>query len=263
MKDTLNFSFWPEPLVPVDMFNYKRPWLKKKCFLLLATIINKLNLLISSDKLVLAIKNERIEGTYWPLYAHTMIGKHRLSNIQTCVESIYRDGVKGDFIEAGVWRGGVTIFMKALIEVHNDITRKVFVADSFKGLPKPSYQQDSSCTYHLDPFLSISVDEVMDNFTKYNLLDDRIVFIEGYFSDTMPTAPIDKLSLLRLDCDMYESTYTVLENLYPKLSDGGYCIIDDWSLPYCKQAVRDYIFAHNINVNIFNIDPGSVYWCKE
>jgi predicted O-methyltransferase YrrM len=86
------------------------------------------------------------------------------------------------------------------------------------------------------PFLAVSREDVERNFAKYGLLDDRVVFLQGWFKDTLPSAPIGKIALLRLDGDMYESTMDALQNLYPKLSPGGYCIIDDFFGP-CRLAV--------------------------
>src|SRR6478672_4155816 len=70
----------------------------------------------------------------WPKDAHTMLSLKRLDNIQYCVERVLHDGVPGDLIETGVWRGGATIFMRAILKVHRVFDRTVWVADSFDGL---------------------------------------------------------------------------------------------------------------------------------
>jgi len=100
------------------------------------------------------------------------------------------------------------------------------------------------------------------NFAKYGLLDDRVIFLQGWFRDTLPTAPIGKLAILRLDGDMYGSTMDALENLYPKLSPGGFCIIDDFFLGPCRLAVEEYRLAHGIDEEIRIIDSCSAYWRK-
>lgn len=133
--------------------------------------------------------------------------------------------------------------MRAILAAHGDTTRKVFVADSFEGLPPPDaekFPQDRWCVYHTFKNLAISLEAVRDNFKRFGLLDDRVVFLKGWFKDTLPTAPIDHLSVLRLDGDMYQSTMEALESLYPKLSKGGFCIIDDYGLEGCKMAVDDF-----------------------
>jgi len=159
----------------------------------------------------------------------TMIGMERLDNLQVCITDVVRNDIPGDLIETGVWRGGATIFMKAVLEAYNDSERRVWVADSFRGLPKPNpekYPADEGDVFWQQS-LAIPVEEVRRNFERYGLLDERVEFLVGFFSETMPKAPIERLAVLRLDGDMYESTIDVLEHLYPKLSVGGYCIVDD------------------------------------
>jgi O-methyltransferase len=204
------------------------------------------------------------DGRCWPGIAHTMIGTKRLDNIRFCMETALADGVPGDIIEAGVWRGGATIFMRAVLKAHGVTDRRVWVADSFQGLPKPneqSYPADSGDQHHLFEPLMVSLDDVKRNFQRYDLLDDRVVFLKGWFRETLPSAPIDRLSVVRLDGDMYESTIVALEALYPKLSPGGFVIVDDYgALPGCRQAVGDYHQAHGITDEIIPIDWTGVYW---
>ena len=211
-------------------------------------------------------KESRMEGKDWPIHAETMIGIKRIENIQYCVEQIIKDNIEGDLIETGIWRGGAVIFMKALLENAGDKNRIVWVADSFEGLPKPDvekYEADEGDLHFKQKDLVVSQDEVMRNFEKYGLLDERVKFLKGWFKDTLPVAPINKLALLRLDGDMYESTMDGLNNLYPKLSDGGFIIIDDWgAVNACQQAVKDYRLQHGIEDKIITIDWGGVYWRK-
>lgn len=210
---------------------------------------------------------ERIDGRgMWPQHAQTMVGIKRLNNIQYCVEKIIEDGIPGDLIETGVWRGGSTIFMRAILKAHGVIDKKVWVADSFEGLPQPNesmYPADKGDIYHSYDELKVSLEDVRNNFKKYDLLDDQVKFLKGWFSETLPTAPIEKLSVLRLDGDMYESTMDALINLYPKLSVGGYIIIDDYHwIEACRQAVTDYRNKYGITDEIINVDWTAVYWKK-
>ncbi|QEL19415.1 TylF/MycF family methyltransferase [Limnoglobus roseus] len=209
--------------------------------------------------------SKRDEGRDWPAgAAETMIGMKRLNNLQMCVESIVRDGIPGDLIECGVWRGGAAIFMRAALAAFGDSTKTVWVADSFQGLPPPSpdlYPADLGDTLHTYSELAIGVEVVRDNFRRYGLLDDRVRFLEGWFKDTLPAAPISQISVLRADGDMYESTIQILETLYPKLSPGGFCIIDDYGAVYaCKQATDDYRRKNGITDPVQTIDWTGVYW---
>lgn len=208
---------------------------------------------------------EVTNGMIIPDKALTMIGRKRLNNIQICVEAVIENKVEGDLIETGVWRGGAVIFMKAILKEYGE-QRRVFVADSFSGIPAPNkekYPLDSTSMLHIHEALKVSAEQVRENFRKYGLLDDSVVFIEGLFKDTLPNAPIDKLAVLRLDGDLYESTIDSLTALYPKLQKGGYCIIDDYGFVPCQQAVNDYRKQNGINDPVIIIDSWGAYWRKQ
>lgn len=207
----------------------------------------------------------RLEGRVWPVYAETMIGHKRLDNLQAHVTDVLRRNIPGDLIETGVWRGGATIFMRAILKAYGDQERNVWVADSFDGLPAPDagrWPADRGDTHSRQTYLAVSQDEVRNNFKRYGLLDDRVKFLPGRFEDTLLEAPIDQLALLRLDGDMYGSTMVALESLYPKLSAGGYVIVDDFRLPGCQQAVNDYRARHEIQDPIERIDDTGVWWLR-
>jgi len=195
-----------------------------------------------------------------------MIGLKRLENIQFCVEDVIRRQVPGDLIETGVWRGGATIFMRAILKAYNIIDRNVWVADSFEGLPPPNpdkYPMDTGDKLHQFNELAISMEQVQSNFEKYDLLDQQVRFLKGWFRDTLPLAPIEKLAVLRLDGDMYESTMDSLNALYPKLSIGGYLIVDDYgAIPGCKKAINDFREKYKIPDEIIPIDWTGVFWQK-
>jgi len=231
----------------------------------IAAILEKRGLRLYRDATV--DLERRAGGRDWPADAETMIGLKRLNNLQFCIEQVLRVDVPGDFIETGVWRGGACIFMRAALQAYGDITRQVWVADSFEGLPKPDgrYQQDKGDRHwKKSDFLGVSLDQVKANFSRYGLLDDRVRFLKGWFKDTLPTAPIERLAIIRLDGDMYASTMDSLQNLYPKLSVGGYVIIDDYGeILSCRQAVDDFRAANQIETPVIPIDLGGVYWQKK
>jgi O-methyltransferase len=209
----------------------------------------------------------RASGRDWPARADSMIGLRRMENIQYCVETAIRDDVPGDLIETGVWRGGATIFMRGVLSAYADTTRSVWVADSFQGLPPPDaarYPADSGDLLHTLSGLAVGVDQVRHNFERYGLLDEQVKFLVGWFKDTLPCAPIETLAVMRLDGDMYESTWQAIEALYPKLSPGGFCIVDDYGshASQCGRAVNDYRKVHDITEEIVDVDGFGAYWRK-
>lgn len=205
----------------------------------------------------------RERGFGWPLRAHTFLSIDRLNNIQHCVETVLRDDVPGDLIETGVWRGGACILMRAILKANGNTSRRVWLADSFAGLPPPDaahYPADKRGQHHLWNEFAVSRTEVEEIFRRYGLLDEQVQFLEGWFKDTLPNAPIKQLAVLRLDGDMYESTIQALESLYDRLSPGGFVIIDDYWLEPCRKAVHDFRDARAIADEILDIDQRGVYW---
>lgn len=209
----------------------------------------------------------RREGKDWPSRGYTMIGSKRLNNLQECIEDVLDKKVPGDLIETGVWRGGSTIFMRACLKAHGVTDRRVWVADSFEGLPKPNselYPADLGDEHYTVKELAISLEQVKSHFQKFDLLDDQVCFLKGWFRDTLPTAPIKSLAILRLDGDLYESTMDAMNNLYPKLGTGGFLIVDDYgAIPACKKAIDDFRQAHSIQEQMHWIDWTGVYWQRK
>jgi O-methyltransferase len=211
-------------------------------------------------------REARENGRDWPANAETMVGLKRLDNLEFCVADVVRRGVPGDVIETGVWRGGASIFMRAVLKAYGDTERKVWAADSFEGLPKPDPSQIHDVADALWQYaeLAIPLDQVKANFDRYGLLDDQVRFLPGWFQDTLPTAPIERLSVLRLDGDMYESTMVALEALYPKLSRGGYVIVDDYhAIQGCHHAVNEFRAREGIDAELHQVDWTCMFWRRE
>jgi hypothetical protein len=195
--------------------------------------------------------------------AHTMIGRKRLDNLHFCLDAVRQDGVPGDLIETGVWRGGSTIFMRGHLEAYGIRDKTVWVADSFEGLPESTWSQDQGVdlSARTVPFLAIGLEEVQALFRRYELLDDQVRFLKGWFRDTLHQAPITKLAILRLDGDLYESTMDALTALYDKVSPGGFVIVDDYyTNPTCLAALHDFRAARGITTEMIRIDDDAVYW---
>ena len=138
----------------------------------------------------------------------TMVGRRRLHNFRALIEQAIEDGVPGDILEAGVWRGGASILARAVLAPHGVSDRRIIVADSFEGLPAPSgeFPADAGADFHTHAELAVSLEEVQANFDRFGLLDEQVIFLKGWFRDTMSLVDAEALAVLRLDGDMYEST---------------------------------------------------------
>lgn len=207
----------------------------------------------------------REDGQDWPSLAHTMVGVARLTSLKQLMQRSIDENIPGDYIETGVWRGGCCILMRAVLEANQVRDRKVYVADSFAGLPPPNpdqYPADTGDTHHTLRELAIPIEQVRANFAAYGLLDEQVVFVPGLFQDTLPTLNSGPFALTRLDGDMYESTIIALNALYPRLSSGGFVIIDDYALGGCKAAVDDFRRDHGIMSEINTVDWTGIWWQK-
>lgn len=225
-----------------------------------------------------ASAEQALAQAHFPPNAETMAGEARLENVRQLVGRVVAEQVPGDLVETGVWRGGTVIWMRAVLEGLGDPDRLVWACDSFEGLPpadgsrhpldrawREGYTADHSALAVdlVDRALMVSLDQVRANLDRYDLLDDRVRFVQGWFSDTLPQAPIDEIAVLRLDGDLYESTIDALVHLEPKVSPGGYVIVDDYnSIDACKQAVTDYRSEQGITDAVHEIDWTGVWWQK-
>lgn len=207
----------------------------------------------------------REKGGDWAYLGVTMTGATRLNNVEHLLRDVFKKGIGGDYIETGVWRGGASIFARGVMRAHGQGHRLSYVCDSFRGLPSGERALDPrDKNWDSVPYLEVSTESVATNFAVAGLLDPNVVFVKGFFKDTIPhlSPSIKSLAIMRLDGDMYESTVDVLYHLYEKLSIGGYVIMDDWDGFPSKTACEDFFAVHKINPTIIRIDDMSAYWQK-
>lgn len=209
----------------------------------------------------------REHGWDWPSRAFTMVGTKRLRNVRMLVESVLGSNVPGDFVETGVWRGGASIMARAVLAAYAVTDRRIILCDSFEGLPPPNeaeFPADQGSVFHEYAELAVTLESVQANFAKFDLLDDQVFFLKGWFRDTMSQVPSEKIAVLRLDGDMYESTIDPLEQLYDRVPVGGWVIVDDYHVvPPAKRAVHDFLDSRGVQPALAEIDGVGVYFRKE
>ncbi len=209
----------------------------------------------------------RAAGLDWPLQGLTMVGLARLDDLQRCVESISRDGVDGDLVEAGSWRGGASILMRATLDSLGEDERTLWVADSFQGFPDVDQNGREGYDLSVDlagcDFLSVPLEEVKASFARFGL-QRGVNFVPGFFEDTLPTLTWRRWSIIRLDGDTYDATRLALDTLYPGLGVGGYLIVDDYfPLDECRRAVDDFRREHGIAEPIEKVDWSCARWRRQ
>jgi hypothetical protein len=240
-------------------------------------------------KSVLGLVHERwdghIDGSEVPpdsTNACSLIGLRRMDHMQFLLEEAIRLNIPGDFIETGVWRGGATIFAAAVFIAYSQTCpsascRRVFVADSFRGIPPVNVDAFPADAVHTGAdkiayLVDNSAQRVRETFAAMGVLSDAVVFLEGWFKDTLPAArrsTFGRFAMIRLDGDTYESTWQALDNLYDLLSPGGFVVIDDYTdWVGCHRAVTDFRERHGVTAPIRPVyhGPGEpvrgVWWQK-
>jgi hypothetical protein len=208
--------------------------------------------------------NSRQMGLDWTYLGSTMVGLTRLQNILFVIQNVIKNNVPGDFVETGVWRGGASIFAQGIIQAYHQ-NRRVFVCDSFSGLPPGNAAiHPKDIGWDNSPYLEVSAEMVASNFKNFELLQDNVIFVKGFFKNSMPALAslVNRIGVLRFDGDMYESAADVFYNLYDKIPVGGYIIMDDWYGFPSSNAVLDFFQVHNCAENLVRIDSASAYFVK-
>jgi hypothetical protein len=212
-----------------------------------------------------AVTHYDLERAIWKLEPLarplTLLTKAQLDLIEEAVVSLENRSVPGDYIEAGIWRGGAVVFMRAMLDAYGIEDRKVFAADSFAGIPKNVKAINDPVDNWSDRWVA-SLEDVQQNIARFGMLDEKIRFVVGFFAESLSALTEERFALVRLDSDSYDSVETSLDYLYPLTSKGGIVIIDDWHLPGCQMAVRDYRERFGIGDPIKLYD-GNAYWVKQ
>jgi O-methyltransferase len=205
----------------------------------------------------------RAAGMDWPLHGLTMVGLNRLDDLQSCIESVVGDGVEGDLIEAGAWRGGASILMRATLDSLGDEGRTVWVADSFQGFPMPDGAQRDNDQWSIIDYLEVPLEEVKANFARFGC-EGGVRFVPGFFEETMRGLVDRRWSIVRLDGDTYDATALTLRSLYPGLSVGGFLVVDDYgALAESRRAVDEFRDRHGLTEPLEAVDWTCVRWRKD
>lgn len=185
------------------------------------------------------------------------------------------NGIPGDFVECGVFGGAQCAAMARAImdsgplecqikgNVLGDYSgRRVHLFDTFDGIPAPGEHDPEIEPQMVEAFqreTRCSLEDCKAHMREWNIPDEMLVWHQGLFETTVPFAanyptetrfpdgsvfrhpPLKRIAILRLDGDLYESTKVCLQYLYPLLSPGGWCIIDDFGLAGARKATIDYM----------------------
>jgi hypothetical protein len=197
----------------------------------------------------------------------TMTSDERVAGLHTAIVDVYKIKIQGDFVECGVWMGGNLIIAKKFFDSVNDLSRVFYGFDTFEGMTKPTENDSKKAHRWWDGVGACiaSIEDVITEIKKHEIFDHRVILVKGDVNNTLTTPANlpEKISILRLDTDWYDSTKIELEILYNKLVPGGYLIIDDygyWS--GCAKAVDEFFGKEFVNNNFQKLDNTGIMYKK-
>jgi len=234
-----------------------------------------------ASALMECLQGFRTGDTSHASFGISMAGMARMQSIKRMIETVAQQGLNGSYAETGVWRGGMTIYATAAMQLNGLSARPVYLCDCFRGLPLPRqgsfHARQDAVYFYQNKMLSVGVQMVLQNFQRYGINEKQVVPVEGYFVDSMPKFRAslmsrgERLAILRLDGDMYDSTVDVLYNLYDLVEVGGFVVIDDFSWTPktgfgARDAIMDFRQLHGIEGDashaVRNIDSTGAWFRK-
>lgn len=206
--------------------------------------------------------------TYHKVKPFTMTTPERVAALCAAVNYLIRNNIEGDFVECGVWKGGSTMAAIDTLIKAGDISREIYLYDTFEGMSEPTEYDKAFTGLTADEMLKAgdkqadasnwcysSLEEVKKNINSLKYSASRIHYVKGKVEDTIPQTAPQKIALLRLDTDWYESTAHELKHLYPLLVPGGIIIIDDYGhWEGARKAVDEYITSYKLPLFLQRID---------
>lgn len=215
---------------------------------------------------------EFFEPEFLDLYAHcapyTMTSRERMYALWQAVNHVTASGVEGDIVECGVWRGGSAMLAAMTLAERGDVDRRVWLYDTFEGMPAPG-PMDAIGAEGEDPHAEWAsrdagdhnewchspLEEVQANMRATGFPLERIEFVAGKVEETIPATSPERIAVLRLDTDWYESTRHELAHLYPRLAPGGVLLIDDYGhWDGARRAVDEFLAESGTQILLARID---------
>jgi hypothetical protein len=213
-------------------------------------------------------KTNRFFYLYVRCIKHTHASVQDLLHLYSCVEAIHREGIEGDIVECGSWRGGSSaIMLKRARQLGSNCS--IYIYDSFEGLPEArevevdGKKAQKSRSQEL-AWVKADYEDVVDILRKLGIYDHRVHIVKGWFDQTTPQSPVQKVALLHSDGDLYESTRTVLENFYDKVAEHGFVVNNDYGDVWigAKKAMDEFMARHCPWARIQPIPGGGAYFRK-
>ncbi len=197
---------------------------------------------------------------------YTLAPMERCYSLYKAIKYVTKASISGDIVECGVWRGGSAMLAALTLMENQETHRKIYLYDTYEGMSEPTDKDIDihGVAYRLlwkkeKELLTVSLDEVKKNMSSTGYPKENIIFVKGMVEDTIPNTVPNQVALLRLDTDLYESTYHELIHLYPRVSSQGVVIIDDYGhFQGAQEATEEYFKKFSQEVLFHRID----YSCR-
>ena len=190
------------------------------------------------------------EGTNLP---YAPMGRVRIDHLRERLDAMRGAGIDGDLVECGTGRGGGAIFMRGYLDAYDMAGRQVWVADRFRVEQHPDDLLDAWT----------DLESVREAFARFDLLDDRVRFLQGEPGDALREAPMGKVALARIGPGSAEDARASLEVLYPRLVIGGLVIVEGCDDPDRRRAVEEFVSGWGIDAPLERVDWSTLSWCKD
>ena len=214
---------------------------------------------------------EGFREIYEKTWHETQTGVSNMYALYAAVHYVVKYGIPGDIVECGLWKGGSAMVAALALLVQGQVTRNLWLYDTYTGMPEPGDQDveafdglRASVVWKqrqeggVSQWNNAPLEEVRANLYSTGYPTEKILFIKGRVEDTIPDSIPDKISILRLDTDLYQSTYHELNHLFPRLSEGGVIILDDYGWwKGAREAADRYFEENNIRIFLHRIDEGA------
>lgn len=199
--------------------------------------------------------------------AYTMTSRERQHALYDAVRHIAKAGIPGDIVECGVWRGGSSMIAAEALMKEGDTARTLYLYDTFAGMSEPTekdvnlHGRDARSRWtglqkaDFNEWDYAPIEDVEANMRATGYPMEQVRLVKGKVEETIPGTVPERIALLRLDTDWYESTKHELVHLFPRLSDGGILILDDYGhWQGARQAVDEYFAEHGVCMHLIRID---------
>jgi O-methyltransferase len=198
---------------------------------------------------------------YRSVLPYTMVGLDRLRKLDELARAIDQDAIKGDIVECGTCNGGSGAIL-ARVACRSPHERHTWLLDSFAGLPAAG-EKDGPFAAEYTGLCCGRMERVREVLERMAVPKEAVTLVPGWFQESLPHLPVERIALLHIDADWYDSVLTVLQHLYDKVVPGGYVVFDDFGYwEGCRRACEEFLAARGINVALTIIDGIGAYFRK-